>query len=54
MCMTLHLLGFNIDKCKVMHLGFNNPQTNYNMDATQLQEVCKGRDFGIIVSADLK
>jgi len=52
--MTLHLLAFNIDKCKVMHLGFNNPQTNYDMDATQLQEVSDERDLGIIVSADLK
>jgi len=26
---------FNLDKCKVMHLGFNNPDVDYFMDAIQ-------------------
>ena len=26
---------FNLDKCKVMHLGFNNPHADYFMDAIQ-------------------
>jgi len=41
------------EKCKVMHLAFNNPKVNYVMDATQLQVVSEKRDLGIIVS-DLK
>jgi len=45
---------FNIDKCKVMHLGFSNPQTKYVMDATQLQDISEERDLGVIVNADLK
>jgi len=45
---------FNIDKCKVMYLGFNNPQTNYVVEATQLQGVSEDTDLGIIVTADLK
>jgi len=28
-----------IDKCKVMHLGYNNPSVDYFMDAVQLQVV---------------
>jgi len=27
---------FNLDKCKVMHLGFNNPHVDYFMDAIQM------------------
>jgi len=45
---------FNVDKCEVMHLGFNNPRTNYAMGANQLQDVSKERVLWIIVSADLK
>ena len=45
---------FNIDKCKVVHLGHNNPQTNFVVDATQLQGVSEETGLGIIVSADLK
>ena len=45
---------FNIDKCKVMHLGYNNPKVNYVMESTQLQEVSEEKDLGIIVSDDLK
>ena len=45
---------FNVDKCKVMHLGHNNPKVNYVMETTQLQEVSEEKDLGIIVSDDLK
>jgi len=29
---------FNVGKCKVMHLGYNNPKVNYIMEATRLQK----------------
>jgi len=47
---------FNVEKCKVMHLGYNNPKVglNYVMDATKLQVVSEERGLGIIVSDDLK
>ena len=45
---------FNVDKCKVMHLGYNNPKVNYVVEATQLQEVSEERDLRIIVSDDFK
>jgi len=39
---------FNVEKCKVMHLGCNNPKVNYVMDATQLQVVSEERNLGIV------
>ena len=45
---------FNVDKCKVMHLGHNNPKVNYIMETIQLQEVSEEKDLGIIVSDDFK
>jgi len=44
---------FNVGKCKVMHLGYNNPKVNYVMETTQLQEVSEERALRI-VSDDLK
>ena len=37
---------FNLDKCKVMHLGFNIPHVDYFMDAIQMQEVHEEKDLG--------
>ena len=48
------IMLFNIDKCKVLHLGYNNPEVHYTMETTQLQAVHEERDLEIIVSADLK
>ena len=45
---------FNLDKCKVMHLGFNNPHVDHFTDAIQIQEVHEEKDLGVIVSDDLK
>jgi len=45
---------FNIDKCKVMYLGYNNCQAYYFMDTVQLQKVDEERDLGITVSNDFK
>ena len=50
-CSFVYLMLFNIDKCKVLHLGY----TKYCvMEATQLQEVSEERDLEIIVGDDLK
>jgi len=47
-------------KCVVMHFGHNN-NTHYfsatgseDMGITNLQSVIKERDFGIVISGDLK
>ena len=45
---------FNIDKCKVMHLGFNNFQATYSMDGLQLQTVSEEKDLGVIMSDNMK
>ena len=45
---------FNTDKCKVMHFGFNNPQTEYDMNGVKLQMVIEEKDLGVTVSADMK
>ena len=45
---------FNLDKSKVMHLGFNNPHVDYFMDAILMQEVHEEKDLGVIVCDDLK
>jgi len=45
---------FNIDKCKVMHLEYNNPKVHYVMRTCQLPTATEERDLGVIVSEDLK
>ena len=45
---------FNIDKSKVLHLGYNSPEAHYIMTTTQMQAASEERDLGIIISADLK
>lgn len=47
-------MTFNIDKCKVLHLGRNNPENKYDMGGVQLETVSWERDLGIIVNKDLK
>jgi len=43
---------FNLDKCKVMRLDYNNPKVNYVMEATRLQEVSEEEwDLGIITQS---
>ena len=37
-----------------MHLGYNNPQNDYCMDAVKLQVVNEERDRGVVVTDDLK
>jgi len=48
-----HVL-FNIDKCKVMHLGLNNIKAKYEMNGKCLEEVIEERDLGVIIQSDLK
>ena len=51
------LLKFNVEKCKVMHIGHTRP-TKYFMSVDQAQyqldEVTEERDLGIMVTSDLK
>ena len=47
-------LQFNATKCKVLHLGHNNPHHPYHIGCDQLEAVAKERDLGVIVDKDLK
>ncbi len=45
---------FNTGKCKVMHVGFNNPKRCYTMGDNTLEEVIFEKDLGIIIDNTLK
>jgi hypothetical protein len=47
-------LQFNVKKCKVMHLGFNNPGQVYTMRGQALEETDEERDIGVEMSKSLK
>ena len=47
-------MQFNVDKCKVMHIGKHNPEFKYTMANTQLETVHEEKDLGVIISEDLK
>jgi hypothetical protein len=48
------LLTLNIDKCQVMHLGYNNPKKAYFMGLSHLNECTSQVDLGVTISNDLK
>jgi hypothetical protein len=48
------LLDFNIDKCKVMHMGPRNGCAKYDMNGKVLVEVSEEKDLGVVVSNDMK
>ena len=47
-------LKFNIDKCLVMHYGFNNKKYPLYINGKQLVESDLERDLGIMFSTSLK
>lgn len=47
-------MQFNIDKCKVMHIGKNNSNCVYDIDNTPISTTVKEKDLGVVVSNDLK
>jgi hypothetical protein len=47
-------MEFNIKKCKVMHLGHNNPCQQYSMDGQILEETNEERDIGVEMAKNLK
>ena len=48
------LLKFNKDKCKVMHIGYNNEKQIYKLQGQNLIKVDEEKDLGVIVKSDLK
>lgn len=47
-------MKFNIEKCKVLHIGNDNVQARYVMNNVQLSSTAKEKDLGVVVSKDLK
>ena len=47
-------MEFNVDKCKVMHVGNTNNNSSYYMEGSQLTEVSYEKDLGVWISADMK
>jgi len=45
---------FNIDKCKVMHLGLHNVKAKYEINGKYFGDVIEERDLGVIIKCDLK
>ena len=48
------LLQFNLDKCKVLHIDFNNNQhLNYVLDGTLMKKSEQEKDLGVLTSGTL-
>ena len=47
-------MKFNVDKCKVMHLGRGNLGGSYVMNGGTLGVVSEERDLGVRITSDLK
>ena len=45
---------FNVDKCKVMHVGNWEDSRTYYMDERELSVVSYEKDLGVWISADMK
>lgn len=44
---------FNEDKCKLMHIGDNNPNFKYYLQGHELSQVKQGKDIGVIINEPL-
>jgi len=47
-------MAFNIDKCKVMHIGKKNRGAKYVMGSEEIKEVGEEKDLGVTVCKNLK
>ena len=47
-------MAFNVQKCKLMHIGPKNKQYEYSMNNTVLETTVEERDLGVVMSATLK
>ena len=53
-CSDEWLMLFNVDKCKIMHVGFNNKYVKYEINGKIWEEATEERDLGVIIQNDLK
>ena len=47
-------MSFNVQKCKVMHIGRTNPEAEYTMNGVVLGTTDCERDIGVLMSSNLK
>ena len=47
-------MSFNVNKCKIMHLGYDNGKHEYNLNGTTLMETTEEKDLGVLIDKDLK
>ena len=47
-------MSFNVGKCKILHLGNNNPQFVYNMEGVTLNVTSNQKDLGVFVDQSAK
>ena len=47
-------MSFNVDKCKIMHLGYDNGKHEYTLNGTTLMETTEEKDLGVLIDKDLK
>ena len=47
-------MQFNIEKCKVMHFGYNNPCLEYPMEGEKLMLTESEKDLGVVIHSTLK
>ena len=47
-------MSFNVDKCKVLHVGRDNNEHQYVMNNVALKSVTEEKDLGVIISKDMK
>ena len=46
-------MEFNVDKCKIMHLGLTNPKHTYTMGGTNLAVTSEEKDLGVLIDDKL-
>ena len=47
-------MKFNISKCKIIHVGRNNPNYTYHMDGEKLASDTDEKDIRVIINNNLK
>ena len=47
-------MSFNVNKCKIMHLGYDNGKHEYNLNGTTLLETTEEKDLGVLIDNKLK
>ena len=47
-------MKFNVDKCKVLHIGQRNMEREYFMNGTKISTTTEEKDVGVYVCDNLK